>query len=279
MKKQYAFAAAVIVVALVGCTSEEAATEQKNPIISTSEYSYIEETAEFSLFQKEFKVKENQYFDLSDITVDIAPLYQILGNSKAYSYYDFGEEDCPECEYFTAYSSPDYEQFAFDDEGRLRSYIYYAADNRDQNCISEEELKQICTEVLEACVEDIGIFRVESGYNDNGSRYYMKITYSCDQRDDMDIHASVELCLNGDIRTVDCYYETELSAEERAFFDENVAEYVSVRQNEVYDYTYEGQYHRIDGKLYGFIDVSLKDEASDDKDEDSFLMEYIGFVK
>lgn len=237
--------------------------------------------------ENKFGIPENSYFDTSDLEENNPPYTYPLGHSNPYTYYDFGDESCPEYEVFTLYESPDSESLAFDNEGRLRYYsnAEWSAAESDVNSdgkrekLSDNELEKICVEVIDVCVDDISKFEIESGYMDEESRYYVNARYSDIQRDDMDILANVQLNVYGDIRSISIKYDAPLSDEERAFFNEKVSAFVEEQKNPVYDYTYTGSYYRIDGRLYGLIDVVLEDEPPEGEDEGALWVECVGFVK
>ncbi len=263
MNKKFAVFTALTAVftILAGCSAEEEKAKQEN----------------------KFRIVQNSYFDTSELEESGYVYTQSTGNSNPASYYEFDGESCPEFESFASYSSPDGESFAFDSEGRLRYYCNSqwtdeSADDTEEK-LSDNELEKICIEVIDVCVDDISKFEIESGYMDEENRYYVTAEYNDVHRDDMDILANAQVNSYGDIRSIVCYYDAVLSDEERAFFDEKVSDFVAGQKNPVYDYTYSGDYYRIDGKLYGLIDVVLEDEPPEGEEEGALWVECAGFVK
>lgn len=250
---------------LAGCSAEEEKAKQEN----------------------KFGIAENSYFDTSDLEESGYVYTQSTGNSNPASHYDFDGESCPEFESFASYSSPDGESFAFDSEGRLRYYCNSqctdeSADGTIEK-LSNEQLREKCKEVLGICIENIGEYNVSNSLNNGISEednlYTLNMSYAAENHDDMDSLAIIKMNVYGDIRSIVCYYDAVLSDDERDFFNEKVSTFVEGQKNPVYDYTYSGDYYRIDGKLYGLIDVVLEDEPPEGEEDGTLWVECVGFVK
>ncbi len=219
------------------------------------------------------------YIDTSDLT------YTGDYTTEMFHGYSFeGDSNQTLTLYFNGYESKDGEIFAFDEHNRLRYYSLGQYDENTECTLSEEQMREICDNVLSEIIPEYEKYKYSSSFYDSTALVAYELLM-VNKTDSTSNGVVITLTPSGEVRHMNISYydlpdEAQIDHEYfNAKFDEKIKEYEE--RGDIHHYTVDDEkYYLVDDSVYAVYTVTFYDNPiSEDSEDYAMFCEGFGFAK